>query len=176
MAKPLPDAAYLRECLEYDPETGVLVWKHRPRSHFPNDHIWRVWISNRAGERAGGLVLHGYRRICLNRQLLYEHRVIMAMQTGIWPVAEVDHLNRDRADNRWSNLRAATRPQNMRNRPKNAGLILPKGVFFTKSWRYRASAWFNGATVYLGVYDTPEAAHTVWREFMREHHGEVFVE
>ena len=61
-------------------------------------------------------------------------RVIWAMQTGSWPVAEIlDHINRDRADNRLSNLRAVDRPANMRNRPyysKNIGL--PKGAFLAR--------------------------------------------
>ena len=51
----LPDQAYLRQCFDYDPETGILTWKTRPRSHLPNDRIWNCINSRCVGMRDGVL-------------------------------------------------------------------------------------------------------------------------
>src|SRR6478736_3606728 len=118
-AKNLPDAAYLRECLDYDPETGVLTWKPRPREHFRDDHDWHIWLSRFPGKPAGGISYYGYIQVALTGRIYRSHRIIWAMQTGSWPVAHMDHINRDRSDNRWVNLRQATAHQNMRNRTRD---------------------------------------------------------
>jgi len=34
---------YLREAFDYDPKTGVLTWRKRPREHFNTDRGWKIW-------------------------------------------------------------------------------------------------------------------------------------
>ncbi len=46
------------------------------------------------------------------------HRVAFAIMTGAWPIDEVDHINRDRQDNKWSNLRQSTSSENKMNKKK----------------------------------------------------------
>jgi hypothetical protein len=48
-----PSVEFLKACLEYDFQTGVLAWKERPLAHFPDARIQRLWNGRYAGKRAG---------------------------------------------------------------------------------------------------------------------------
>lgn len=60
--KPLPDAAFLRECLSYDPLTGMLTWRKRPRHHFPSEPAHGTWNTRWAGRPAGFTHSSGHKR------------------------------------------------------------------------------------------------------------------
>ena len=97
----------LKEVLEYDPGTGISTWL-----------VDRTGTA-RAGARAG--CIHkssGYRVIRIDGKLYREHRVIFFWMTGKWPDKEVDHRDLDKSNNRWHNLREATRSQNNGELPR----------------------------------------------------------
>lgn len=133
--------------LAYDKATGVLTWK--------------VSINPRApkGSRAGTVRPDGRRQVRIGRRLYLEHRLIWFLVTGTWPDPEVDHRNRKFDDNRWRNLRVATREQNTANhggkRHKASGL--PVGVYRERS-KFRACLSKNGRQIRVGVYDSVESA------------------
>jgi hypothetical protein len=116
MTKPKNDVpvAFLRECFDYDPTTGVLTWKHRPREHFKTQRVASIFNAKYAGKSAG-LVIDdtGYRRVMVTfsgrATQLMAHRIILAVATGAWPENDVDHINGVRDDNRFANLREAVR-------------------------------------------------------------------
>jgi hypothetical protein len=168
--KSLPDAAYLRECLDYDPGTGALTWKKRPRAHFDSDHVWRVWLANFAGKTAGSRV-DRYVRVRVDGRDFYGHRIIWAMQTGAWPDGEIDHRGRDKLDNRWEMLRPATHQQNGFNHPGWKGRDLPKGVTRHRG-RFVAQITVDHRRVYLGIFGTPEEAHVAYGKAAAAHFGE----
>ena len=93
--------------------------------------------------------------------------------TGAWPAAEIDHVNSDGFDNRWSNLREATRAQNTRNtRAHHNNRSGMKGVYFEK----RIGRWYARIMVdrkqhNLGSYDTAELAHRAYCEAAERLHG-----
>src|ERR1700719_1662744 len=93
----------LRELLSYDPETGVFRWLVRKRQNV------------KAGDVAGSFDGCGYCKISIDRRAYKAHRLAWLYMTGEWPPAEIDHINMNRADNRFANLRLATRHQNMAN-------------------------------------------------------------
>ena len=99
-------AERLREVLEYNPATGVFVWKARTARAVT------------VGALAGGVTNHGYAHITIDNERYVAHRLAWLYMTGAWPEEEVDHKNGLRADNRWCNLRAATTKQNRENREK----------------------------------------------------------
>lgn len=174
MPKWLPSAEYLRECFDYDPDTGVLIWRARPLHHFKNADYQRKWNSSHAGKQPGSPNPR-YLNIGLHGRVFLAHRIIWMMQTGNWP-NQIDHKNRDGTDNRWHNLREATHQQNKwnRNRPER---ILPRGVRGLKNGRFVAHLYGtkdDGSRTLksLGTYDTPEEAHAAWLAAVSEERGE----
>lgn len=76
------------------------------------------------------------------------HRYLLGMVPG--DGRKADHRNRDRLDNRLSNLREAQGTENAQNRGAE-GQLDQRGVTVAKSGRFVARA----AGAYLGVFDSP---------------------
>lgn len=112
----------LKQSISYDPSTGSMVWKARPVGHFEDrgktaQQRCALWNGKYAGRPA--LTCEdprGYRKGMLNQKMLWAHRVAIALTDGAWPDGEVDHINRDKTDNRRSNLRVVTHQENALNR------------------------------------------------------------
>lgn len=163
--KPELTRARLKELLHYDPETG----------HF----MRRVTVSNAvAGSRAGAIGNRGYVRIRIDDKEHLAHRLAFLYMTGEWPPKDVDHINRDRADNRWENLRHATRQENLRNvglhRSNTSG---HRGV----TWNKRRGKWQafgkrGGRYIFLGCFDVLEEAAATARKWREDNFGEFFSE
>lgn len=154
MKAPNLTAERLRECLAYDPETGVFTWLVAPNR--------RIRVGRIAGVACR---THGYRLIKVDGVGARAHRLAWLYMTGEWPAADIDHINGDRADNRWSNLRQATSTQNHANskRPKHntSGV---KGVTWDSSrGQWMAGVQINGKRVHLGRFDSIEAAAAAYR-------------
>ncbi len=87
--------------------------------------------------------------------------------TGRWPEYEIDHRDRDRANNKWVNLREATSAQNGANRRQwtTKPSQLPKGVFPApmKDGRFVAKIGIGGKLKHLGTFDTVEEAFETYQ-------------
>ena len=105
-----------KERFFYNPETGALVWKRRPREHFKSDRVWRSTNSRCAGKMAGGVSTSGYQTVMINGKRYRAHRLIWLYMTGSWPNGEIDHIDGNRANNKWSNLRDVSASDNKKNR------------------------------------------------------------
>jgi hypothetical protein len=103
-ALPLPPLEVLQEKFDYNPETGELTYKKK--SH----HI-------KVGEPAGYLTQRGWLRVKVNGVHYRVHRIAWKMFYGEDPPTglDIDHINRNKIDNRIANLRVATRSENMQN-------------------------------------------------------------
>lgn len=137
-------AELLREMLSYDPETGVLTWKYQ------------VSRNIKPGQVAGCINQYGYRKVAIKRKTLLVHRVIWAIVHGEFPNGLIDHINRNRLDNRISNLRIANDAQNAANKSQSPGARNIRGVTRLKSGKFQAA--IGGDRKYLGVFDTAEDA------------------
>lgn len=180
-ARSLPSQEYLRECFDYDPETGVLIWRERPVGHFiaPKrgaDIIARAWNKKMSGTQAGAVSATptGKRYIKLglggNGRTVNAHSVIWKLVTGYEPLNEIDHRDGDGTNNRWDNLRDATHAQNGANHPGWRDRYLPKGVSRADK-RFRARISVRGEVTMLGRFDTPEEAHAAYCEAAERLHG-----
>ena len=86
------------------------------------------------------------------------------MMTGAMPSGDVDHINGQRDDNRFSNLRAVSRAVNMQNlrKPHKNNQIGLLGVSPTKDGRFISQIVVNGHKRNLGTFDCPHVAHAVY--------------
>ncbi|KKX25303.1 HNH endonuclease [Rhizobium sp. LC145] len=154
----------LKEALEYDPATGEFRWLQT------NSHR-RI-----AGMDAGGLGVHGYWRVSVYGHRYYAHRLAWFYMTGEWPKQHIDHVNLDKRDNRFANLRLATPPQNNVNTglkvSNSSGFV---GVNFDRrSGKWLARVRANGKRVNLGLFETAEAAARARDAYAMRNHGEFF--
>lgn len=160
-------AQYLRSALHYDPDTGVFTW--RERTDMPPK-----WNGKWTGKQAGWTAL-GYRRINVNSTTYQAHRLAWLYMTGKWPAADIDHMDCDTLNNRWRNLRSATRSQNncnsKRRSDNKSGF---KGVSrkSTSPKLWLASIAFEGKRRSLGLFATPEEAHAAYVAASAKIHGE----
>ena len=143
-------AEYLMDKLDYNPETGIFIWK-KPASN------------NIKPGTIAGTINHGYVSIKLDKVHYLAHRLAWLYYYKEWPKGEnyyIDHINGDRADNRIINLRLVTKSYNSKNRGaqqnNTTGII---GVTFTKLYnRWTARINVNGERIVLGHFKKFEDA------------------
>jgi hypothetical protein len=134
-------AKLLRKLLHYDPDTGIFLWKEG------------LYQSVKVGSVAGTFS-HGYWQIGIDYKKYRAHRLAWLYMTGSWPKRNIDHKDKNRAHNAWSNLREATHSQNSINmKPRVDSMSGKTGV----SWRPQRGTWrarinVNGVELTLGHY------------------------
>lgn len=164
----------LQDVIAYEPLTGVLRWKSRPISHFKNLRSCNTWNATYAGKQAGTLDRHGYIAINFQGKLNRAHRIAWYLMTGEWPKSFMDHKNGIRNDNRWDNLRQATRAQNNCNksiRSNNTSGAL--GISrHPDNGRWRAQICIGGKRRHLGYFITLQEAQEARSQAEMEEHGE----
>lgn len=141
--------ADVNSVLRYESESGEFIWlKYSSRGAI--------------GTKAGNVCRHlGYRRIQIRGRSYYAHRLAFLLMTGRWPVGEIDHLDLDRSNNKWENLRECSHSQNGQNcRPRRTNKSGFKGVSFDRRRnKWRACISVGGKSLSLGMfYDKADAA------------------
>lgn len=105
----------------------------------------------RKGREVGSMDNHGYLRTTVNYHKYLVHRLIYKLHNPEFDLESdlvIDHINRNRTDNRIENLRAVTKAENNRNRD------LPRGVSYCKQtgkWKAIQPRW-------LGRFETEQEA------------------
>lgn len=157
----------------YNKETGKLSWKERPKEHFATAKGRRLFNTRFAERKAGTPHSCGYEQIMLTlpnkkRELFLVHRIIWEMHNGpIHKGLDIDHIDRNRSNNKIENLRLATRSQNLQNSAYERGVCALPGVSYDKRRKkkpYYSRVRFNGKPLYLGVFSTAEEAHLAWKK------------
>lgn len=143
----------LRRLVSYDPTTGRFI-----------SAVDRHAV--RAGQPLGGVAPHGYVQMCLNGKHYYAHRLAWLYVHGDMP-KEIDHINRDRSDNRILNLRVVSRSENNMNRAEKPGRSGRPGVWKNKvGWA--AFIRSGGKRRYLGNYPSIELASQAYEAAKKE--------
>jgi hypothetical protein len=150
---------HLRESLDYNAQTGIFTWR---KNHRRPDLI---------GKTAGSIHSAGYISIAIHNVKRLAHRLAWFHATGVMPEGHIDHINGNKLDNSFANLRQVTRfgnLQNMRQATKanKVGLL---GVSAHQG-KWRAQIMVNGKRIRASGFDTPELAHQKYLELKREHH------
>lgn len=150
------------ELFSYDKVSGILSWRV-------------AHGTARAGDRAGTKKPSGYRMVLIDGRGYQEHRIIWTMERGSLPAdgREIDHRNQVRDDNRWDNLREATKAEQQINSATQKNNKHGRGVDYRadrKKWR--ATIYVGGKAVSLGTFDTKEEAQAAYRAGAIKHYGE----
>lgn len=150
----------LKELVVYDWRSGEFI-NRTTRS--PNA---------RTGEIAGSIdKVHGYRKIRLDGKDYRAHRLVFLYVTGSWPKEQIDHIDGDKLNNRFENLREVSPQENGRNQGvrvnNTSGHV---GVCWHKALnKWQAQIMVNGKDLYLGLFDDLEEAIAARKKAEREH-------
>lgn len=161
----------LKEVVHYDPETGIFTRRALPG----NERYIRSINSRFAGKPLAPARKVGYAAAHIDGRSYYLHRLAYLYMTGEMAPIDVDHINGDKYDNRWVNLRAATVAENAYNsraRQTYKSTRLKGVTYLPKQNKYRSQIRANGVVYPLGVFDTEESAHAAYRAAAVVHHGE----
>lgn len=148
----------LKNLLNYDPETGVFTRQ----------------LMN-GFEIAGSIDSFGHRQIQIGSKRHMAHRLAWLYVFGKFPNFEIDHINGDPDDNRISNLRLATRKQNMENRKLHVNNTSGyRGITWHRNkWEARVS--HHGKRIHVGNFDNLQeavnAAKTAREQLFTHDHG-----
>jgi len=174
------NADLARQLLIYDPSTGFLTWKPRTPDMFMTKaaedslRVCSCWNSKYAGKQAGSIDARGYVitsiKFCREghrySSICKAHRLAWLIMTGSWPALDIDHIDGNRLNNKWDNIRQANQSENSQNRIKRkdntSGFV---GVHRNhKNHKWVSRIFSRGKYTYLGEYDTPEEASKAYCE------------
>lgn len=154
----------LKEVLDYDPESGEFRWRVRAGTR------------GKVGSLAGTVKKSGYVQIRFGGVQYLGHRLAWFYVTGRWPTEEIDHRDCNPSNNRFANLRPATRKQNGSNRKRNRNNTSGfKGVSWrNKERRWRAQIRLPGTikTIELGLFQGKKDAALAYDRAAVFYHGE----
>ena len=120
----------------------VETWNHLRR--------YRWWLTD-------GYAWRSTREDDGRKSTISQHREVMGLGNG--DEMEVDHIDRCRLHNCKTNLRIVNRWENETNKPRDGAASRFTGVSLDRrTGRWKAQANLHGRYVYLGTYDTEEAA------------------
>jgi len=160
---PLPPQQLLREHFDYNPWTGVLSWRIQTGKMKPGK---QAGSQPKAGDRTH------YPSVRLHDRIMLMHRVIYKWMTGEDP-EYIDHINQNKSDNRWANIRSCTQAQNNANIKRQASASGYKCVYPNcTGTRWVAQITNGGKRRHIGTYDTPEEASAAYMVEARKAWGE----
>lgn len=150
----------LLQRLRYVPDEGNFYWLQDVHRH--------------KGRLAGRITTHGYRQISFGKSTVHAHVLVFYAENGRMPRGDIDHIDRDRLNNRIGNLREATRSQNAINASaKVTNKVGIRGVTYDDRKRlYRAIVTKDGKAYSCGRHKTKEAAAAAYSAKARELYGD----
>jgi len=147
----------LKKYIKYDPDTGQM---------FRILRLSKTQTEHTCNQLVKGSNNRGYKWLRLHGLMFLAHRLAWFYMIGEHPVDEIDHINGDRQDNRWCNLRQVTPFENSRNqgnRQDNTSGC--RGVTFHKhSGKWVARISHKGIRYDLGYFSNIDAAINVRKQ------------
>jgi hypothetical protein len=151
-ARPLPSLEIVESYIDYNPETGIGVWKRKRMGRGKQVKV---------GLPAGTINNQGYIYIGLSGQRYAAHRLFWLLYYKKDPGDKfIDHIDQNRLNNKIANLRLVTKSQNGLNislpAHNKTGII---GVHYcTTRQKFVALIKINNQTRYLGRFKNIEDA------------------
>lgn len=149
---------HIKDYLKYDPETGIFTW------------IKSTYRRGRPGSIAGCKSAYGYWRIPFMGRYYFAHRLAWFFTYGVIPDFQIDHMNRDRMDNRIANLRPAACVENNFNAAGKGCRTGVKGVVKNGN-RFYGRVHFKYKSYNAGSFGSLEEAEAAVKELREKLHG-----
>jgi hypothetical protein len=112
----------LKELMHYNPDTGIFT------------RLKRTAMRQKVGEIVGVKCKKGYLKCGIDNKEYTLHRLAFLYMTDKFPKGHVDHIDQDKTNNSWNNLREVTGSENLKNMSKSkANKSGFTGVFWDKS-------------------------------------------
>lgn len=154
-----PSLAEVKSKFSYDPQTGAITYIN-------------AWGKRAAGAVSDFMRPDGYRQVFVNtssgRRAAKSHRLAWYIFYGEDPgPVEIDHINRDKADNSIANLRKVLRGQNLVNSVRSKPSGLPIGVSYKPNGSqkpYTARIKRRNVEMWLGRFATVNEAAAAYRK------------
>lgn len=129
----------LRASLKYDPETGEFYRVRGTRGH--------------AAGKAGSIGSNGYIVVGLKGRPRLAHRLAWLYMKEEWPEMQIDHINGDKTDNRWENLRQVDSFQNHKNKKRLKSNTSGVSGVCLKRRKWEANIRPDNKYIHLGVFE-----------------------
>ena len=158
--------------IEYSKETGDITYKTSTpemfgdgKRHMSAKTRCQVWNTKNAGRVAGSIDANGYVVLTVAGKMHKAHRLAFLLVTGEMPKGQVDHINGNRSDNRWDNLRDVPKLTNALNQKRHvtnkSGIAGVRFAAHVNKWV--AYIGHENKMHHLGVFGTiEEAAEARW--------------
>lgn len=154
----------LKELLEYNRDTGLLIWKVNRRG------------KAKKGTIAGKKKKSGYIEVFIDSKRYSASRLIFFYETGAWPKNEMDHIDRNPSNNQWNNLREVSSSQNKFNQCRKVTKHkLLKWVKKTRSGKFAATVTIHSMKTHLGSFDSEHAAHEAAVQYLSQNIGAQYI-
>jgi hypothetical protein len=141
----------------------------RKNYHYEDGFLYSITTGNLVGHFNGNGRVQITIRLSGKKKQFYAHRLIFLYHNGYLPEI-VDHIDRDPANNKIENLRAATPTESSCNRITPNASGYPGVDKYNKRWR--AKIRYQNKHIHIGYFDTPEEAYKAYNTTRLELHGE----
>lgn len=143
--------SFLKSILAYNPDTG----------EFTKNKKIAGYIDKQSG----------YVKVMIKQKNYFAHRLAFLYMTGSFPTKHVDHINKDKSNNSWKNLREVSQEVNNQHyiEPTKRNKLKVLGVR-QRGNSYTSSVSFNKKQYHAGTYSTPEQAHEAYVNLKRQLH------
>lgn len=149
----------LKELLHYNPHTGVFT-------RLSLKSCQKKYV-------AGSVITNGYIQIGIDNKRILAHRLAFIYMGVDMEDLRVDHIDGNKKNNRFSNLRLANFSQNAENK-KRSKLGTKSGLMgachHKQTDKYVSEITTNGVRQYLGIFDTAKEAHDEYIRAKRLNH------
>ena len=149
----------LKEVFDYDPLTGLFIRRLKQPGV-------------KQGSVSGSLSNEGYLVTSVDSKVYKCHRLAWLYMTGAWPAGQIDHINGNRSDNRFDNLRDVAKQQNVENQRK--AQRSNKSTNALGTWKngsgFAARISHGNSKIHLGTFKTLAEAQAAYLAAKRALH------
>lgn len=154
--------ADVRHLFDYDAENGILI-----RKTFRNGCPYNKPVGHKPSQ-------DGYGAVRIGRTIYRTHRIIWLWYYGTWPQYEINHIDRNRINNKIENLEDVDCGRNSHNKGiyKNNKMGLPGVSIHKPNGKFKAQIQNNYKKESLGYFDTAEEAFLAYQLAKIKYHPE----